>query len=295
LEAKPMNIDFHYAAIKVLAHQAGFSIPDSQLIAYASQYVDDATAHKEVVLNKNPGVSEIRYINGEFDPICTAHKHLDYAKGMINRRSRALVYVCFHFIHSLEGTKDFSQRKVKRDGVLARELVMLALKEWKESKSRIEKRRALIKLGVALHSYADTWSHQGFSGYWDDQNNDISKLEIKNGAKWYEKAGVSTFLSYAAPNIGHAEAGTVPDRSEAEWRCKPSKRSHKGEKNCDEFLEASEKILELLSTATTKGKGWNGIRAKLSKCLMNPCDDDSFIKQLDKNEWRKQFPKLGFN
>ena len=48
-----MNINFHYAAVKVLARHAGFSEGDSQTIAYASQFVDDATAHEEMALDKD--------------------------------------------------------------------------------------------------------------------------------------------------------------------------------------------------------------------------------------------------
>ena len=69
-----MDINFHYAAVKVLACHAGFPPRESELIAYASQYVDDANAHRKMNLNRKPGVAGIRFAHGEFDPICTAHK-----------------------------------------------------------------------------------------------------------------------------------------------------------------------------------------------------------------------------
>jgi hypothetical protein len=289
-----MNINFHYAAIKVLARQAGFSLPDSQLIAYASQYVDDATAYNKMAIDRDPGVSDIRYKGGEFDPICTAHKDLDYAKAVLNRRSRLLVYVCFHFVPSLAGTTDLSRRKVAKDGTLAKRMVTDALDAWKAGKSKEEKRRALVKLGVALHSYADTWSHQGFSGYWDSGNNNIGSLEIGRKGRGTKLDVVSQFLSYAAPDIGHAEAGKLPDQSEALWRCKPKKRSVKGENNCTEFIEASYAILDVLSKATKKGKSWRNTKARLRKCFMRPWNDDGF-KPSDKSEWRAQFPGLHFD
>jgi len=290
-----MNINFHYATIKVLAHQAGFSLPDSQLIAYASQYVDDAVAHNEMKLNEDPGIPDIRYKDMIFDPICTAHKDLDYAKGVINRKSRKLVYVCFHFIPSLMGATDISRRKVVKDGKPAREQVIDALNAWNENKkAREEKRRALIAVGVALHSYADTWSHQGFSGFWDSDNNDISNLETGPRGQSTLCKIASKFISYAAPDIGHAELGKLPDRSDIVWRCKPPKRTPEGESNCEEFLEASRTILDLLSNTTKKGKPWNDIKAKLRNCFMNPWDGDGF-KPSDRSEWRTQFPKLHFD
>jgi len=288
-----MNINFHYAAIKVLAHQVGFSLPDSQLIAYASQYVDDAVAHKKMALDKDPGVTDIRYKNGEFDPICTAHKDLDYAKAVLDRRGRVHVYVCFHFIPSRKGTTNLTRRRVEKDGKIAREMVTVALNSWNEGESKENKQRALIKLGVALHSYADTWSHQGFSGYWDSGNNNISKLETGPIGQGTHEL-VSKFLSYAAPDIGHAEVGTLPDRSEAVWRCKPKKRSTEGENNCTEFIEASHTIMDLLAKTKKKAKPWNDIKAKLKKCFMNPWDGDGF-KSSDKSEWSTQFPGLNFN
>jgi len=41
-----MQTDFHYCAVKFLAHMAGFDEAEAETIAYASQYVDDATEHK---------------------------------------------------------------------------------------------------------------------------------------------------------------------------------------------------------------------------------------------------------
>ena len=64
-----MDINFHYAAVKVLACHAGLPPRESELIAYASQYVDDANAHRKMNLDRKPGVAGIRFAHGEFDPI----------------------------------------------------------------------------------------------------------------------------------------------------------------------------------------------------------------------------------
>jgi len=52
------------------------------------------------------------------------------------------------------------------------------------------------RLGIALHSYADTWSHQNFSGLQEPWNSVYP---------WYN------IFKSIAPNIGHAEAGHLPD------------------------------------------------------------------------------------
>jgi hypothetical protein len=53
----------------------------------------------------------------------------------------------------------------------------------------------LYQIGVATHSYVDTWAHQNFIGYYNEFNS---------------MAGV---LEKMAPNIGHADASHNPD-----WR-----------------------------------------------------------------------------
>lgn len=75
-----MQSDFHYCAIRTLAELAGFPSDEAQLMAYASQYTDDATEHKGIRINHVPTevAGEIARLdmtkNGRFEPVCTAHK-----------------------------------------------------------------------------------------------------------------------------------------------------------------------------------------------------------------------------
>lgn len=290
-----MNINFHYAAVKVLALHAGFSPTEAELIAYASQYVDDETAYKEMGVDKDPGVPGIRYSNGQFDPICTAHKQLDYVRGALDRRARVVVYSCFHFVPSFKPPSLKCRRQVVKNGTKAKALVVDALDKLDGSAGE-ERQRALIRLGIALHSYADTWSHQGFSGLWDHDNNDIQKLRVKSGNGWKAASVMSQLLSYAAPDIGHAEAGVLPDASNMSWDCTPPKMV-RGRDNCTEFLEAAEALLELLSGATGGGGAWSAIRPKLEKCFREPVEGDDMataLRHKRNNSWRREFPEAKF-
>lgn len=281
-----MDINFHYATVKVLAEHAGFAPADGELIAYASQFVDDATAYERMGLDEDPQVDGIRYSCGEFDPICTAHKDIDYAASITSRRARRLVYVCFHFIPSLaQGGEAAAARQVAPGNPLARALVEEAIAALAGA-TGVARERALIRIGAALHSYADTWAHQGFSGFWDSPNNDISGLRTKVDGKWRHVDPVSTFVSYAAPDIGHAEAGTLPDRTDATWDCKPPKLAPRRD-NGAEFLKAAREILALLSGATGVGQPWGAIKPKLETCFHQPASGEAALPQ---SSWAREFP-----
>jgi len=286
-----MNINFHYAAIKALAEHAGFSARESQLIAYASQFVDDATRHEILNLDKDPNVPGVRFERGEFDPICTAHKDIDYVTNLTKPRAHLLVYACFHFIPSLKGARGRPAfRRVERGGDLAKKLVSDAVLSLSGSSGQ-DRMRKLIALGIALHSYADTWSHQGFSGFRDSSNNDISHLRVKtDSGQWKDVDVLSALVSYAAPDLGHAETVTLPDRSELAWDCIPAKTTSKRD-NCREFLKAAKAILSLLSKATGTGKPWSGIKKKLEFCLRHPACD---MKAGRDSPWTRRFGKTRF-
>ncbi|MBN1760736.1 MAG: hypothetical protein JW863_20575 [Chitinispirillaceae bacterium] len=81
-----MQIDFHHAVTYVIARCAGFSAADSSIIAYAAQYVDDAS---------NSGV--IRFEGGiQYSRISSAH-HLVDARNF-KELANLLVWIPFHFL-----------------------------------------------------------------------------------------------------------------------------------------------------------------------------------------------------
>ena len=65
-----MQKDFHYFAIAVLCRAAGFNPADALTIAYASQYVDNATESELIRIDIGGG-----YL--KFDPVCTCYQGLD--------------------------------------------------------------------------------------------------------------------------------------------------------------------------------------------------------------------------
>ncbi len=80
-----MNIDFHYYAVRVLAHYAGFEPDEAHVIACASQYVDNSTEGDPIRLKGQ------EYC---FDPVRTAWMHLESTGTEVQR----MVYMPFHFV-----------------------------------------------------------------------------------------------------------------------------------------------------------------------------------------------------
>ena len=285
-----MKIDFHYNTIRLLAEKAGFSPKDAQIIAYASQFVDDATDHKPLKITGNLKVNSERYDGKYFDPICTAHKGLQFISDL-KRVVQFKIYVSFHFLPSkvYDEGKDFCYVTTPA-GEIATLLIQRALNILKKDK---EKNRIpnLIRLGIALHSYADTWAHQGFSGLNSSQDNDISKISIFKAHKWEKLSRIKQLEYNILPDIGHAEAKDFPDIAYLKWKYTYKSSGKTVERNNSEiFFAASKNIYDILSNFNEQNSEWESFNARLYKCF-------SFINDSDKDKYeffQKLFPEIGF-
>jgi hypothetical protein len=97
----------------------------------------------------------------------------------------------------------------------------------------------LYRIGIALHSYADTWAHQNFTGTQDGFN----ALE-PSGFMASMKLAVSVL-----PAVGHLQAGTTPDLPQAWWsdsRLEPGRATID---NSVRFLDAARMIYRFLRTS----------------------------------------------
>ncbi len=248
-----MKIDFHYGVIKKLAELSGFSTIDSEIIAYASQYVDEADENIKMLINDLP--DEIKktslYNDRKFQLIRTAHKNLlQYFENISFSEEHKWVYVSFHFIPDIFilGNKDWI---VTKNNDLALRLVNEAIDALKRSECSAERCRALIKFGISLHSYADTWSHQNFSGI-NSNVNKVSEFKVKmNNDLYWKDQIIDDTLGQLIP-IGHAGVGEYPDFINAQMIYKKyngvmsdvddgyyKKRS---QSNLEEFKQAAENI-----------------------------------------------------
>ena len=308
-----MQIDFHYCMVRLLSEKAGFTPDEAQIIAYASQFVDDANANKSFKIKDVPDFGFERYKNGYFDPVCTAHKDIENVKGL-DPIVQKKVYISYHFIpkEKFEGTKTLDpvndlnyEYKTAPNNSFSREILNIALNELRGNKKN--RQQKLIKLGIALHSYADTWSHQGFSGKKSRKDNDIERVRLYQGSDVEE---VSTSLlgifGELAP-IGHIQASVYPDRSDLAWRYE---QDYDGfdvhRENTLIFLEAALTIYETLCEFNDVSPSWKQIVDKIKECLSVPTDSKKakFKKYVevfpevefdyDHDEWRRAAMKQGF-
>jgi hypothetical protein len=277
--------DFHYCTIRILAEKAGYSPEDAQIIAYASQYVDDASDHEKMNVDGHLDILSHRFTENTFDPVCTSHKGLQFIKGF-KEDVQHKIYLSFHFLPDLENSDSFI---VTKNCNLSGKLVLNCVAEL--SKSVDEYRTLnLIRLGIALHTYADSWTHQNFSGIHSSRDNDIKTIEIFKNGKW-EKLSALVKLEYdSLPDIGHAEAGSLPDLSHLKWRFVKESGSEIYERdNPLLFLDAAENIINKLKGLNNL-KDWSLIKQKLQECFAFEVDDiDEKFKI-----YQRLFPEIGF-
>lgn len=202
-----MNIEFHYYTVYLLALRAGFQDSDAETIACSSQFVDHNIISYRAKTDR-----------GEYAIAPT--QNYGFADEAYTRE----VYVPFHF---LPGTVE-EPRARRHDGASnyfnttpnsprAKELLVTALKT-----------RNPYRIGIALHTYADTWAHQNFTGRLEPWNRVETNTPI--------------------PPIGHAQCLTRPDDSALRWDDKRLVPEHRRVDNRTRFTRAARQIYKYLCT-----------------------------------------------
>ena len=245
-----MQKDFHYDIIYALAKEAGYKDNEASIIAYASQYVDDNTDREYTIAD---GDQEF-YVSfpdrigksGElYFPIIT--QAVDITSFKLN--TQRYVYAPFHFIpgdNNVEINGKMNPLCTTRGCKNAVTLIQEAIKS-----------KDFYRIGVALHTYADTWSHERFSAFREDWNK-VHKSLIEG----------------LPPNIGHAEVFHKPDEISVEWI---DKRFGKEKiNNRERALLASEHIFNFIKKGRIQ---WNDVKSVFEN-IMNAKNFDERIKNI---------------
>lgn len=205
-----MQIDFHHATTWVVARAAGFSVEEANIIAYSSQYVDDATNY-----------GYIQFSNGAaYERVPSAHSMLNYKN--LQDLKNMKVWVPFHFLPGNGGLPagenpegSFIRKLVCKPGsYIAQDMVEECIRDK-------HRPYALHRLGITSHVFVDTWGHQGFAGV----QHDINKVENLKGADGELAEGFmekfsnffSDLLQDDIPSLGHGQALSNPDLPYDSW------------------------------------------------------------------------------
>lgn len=244
-----MEKDFHYHLTYAAAKLTGLKEPD--VVAYACQFVDDNNEGQFSIDGTAEEFPEkLKAGGGYYYPVMTQ----SLSPKSLDSYVQKFVYVPFHFLPGnnnilIKGKKNPLSTTPNSDN--AKIMVQKAL----ESSNP-------YRIGIALHTFADTWSHQNFTGLREEWNAIYP---------WY-----NVFKSLV-PNIGHAEAGHSPDVISEKWT---DYRLQSGSRNIDNrqrALDAIETIYQILQNATSSGTPWKDIKSDFVKIIETE-DYDSRIK-----------------
>jgi hypothetical protein len=246
-----MRIDFHFYTIYALARSVGFSPDNAYVIAYASQYTDDEV-NENTILFEN---------GGEFEPVITAHRIFDPMA--VSERICKKVWVPFHFLPGNKGA-GIDQMFTVANGDLAQAIINQFLSYGLLPYN-------LHLLGIILHAYADTWSHQNFMGMRNGMNR-ASELRVQ---------GENIYIYNLAPTLGHAQTGSTPDEPRLEWEYINYQGELQQIANYNRALEAAQNCHRVLSQFIDKFEDnfrdsrfrpWEQIEGKILDLLRTPAD-----------------------
>jgi hypothetical protein len=156
--------------------------------------------------------------------------------------------------------------------------------------SSVSKPYLLHRLGILLHVYADTWSHQNFLGLKHEDLNDVRKLDVKGETKLtlrtlFEKIKEKA-LEYSAPKLGHAQAGTIPDEPYREWKYEDYKGRKYDISNIERTLDAAQSCYQFLIKVLDRFPGfsvrsrvpWHEIAARVGNLFQTKRELEDRVK-----------------
>ena len=327
-----MDITFHYFAIKTLARKAGFEEDEAQAVAVYSQFIDDFNWIKYIrCLNipdyiKNDADCDL-YISNKlnpmnFNPAMTGFiGYIDMAFLALTRTQKFTVSP-FHFIVPSLNQIDANVRTVPAvvgDGSLISDVILDARDKLLAQDE--DRYISLMRLGMVLHTFADTYAHQLFSGYnsWVNDvevtrvtdnvtKRDLTKQvrnEIEENVRAVKQAQNAGGDNALLPSIGHMWAGHTPDLTNLSFEMNFKSSEHVNgydrtyaRSNTETFVTACKHILNLLLSCLGKedvsDNDWAEFSRRLADAfLFNFPDKD--VENTLAVHWQAIFPEYQYH
>ena len=238
-----MEKDFHYFLTYALVKVTGFENPD--IIAFASQFVDDNNEGQFYIDGAMEAFPQrIANSGGYYYPIMTQ----SLSPKSLDPYVQKYVYVPFHFVPG-DGSVVIGKKNNAFSTTPGSPVAVALLRQALESKNPYQ-------IGIALHTFADTWSHQNFSGFQESWNSVYP---------WY-----NVFKSIV-PNIGHAEAGHSPDVISETWT---DHRLKTDIVNSQRAFQATSQIYKTLRRKSGQGPLWTDIQKDFKRIINAPGYDE---------------------
>lgn len=282
-----MDLNFHYFAVKTIARDAGFGENDAQLIASYSQFIDDYDIWKNYMFLEVPDYAKslaTKYPWGySFYTVTTGFTSLfDTARLSLPKYQREIV-VPFHFIpvRKLKDIPNDAPRSEYRTApaditgsFLIRHLLDGAKDQYLANPGRYE----LMRIGMLLHTFADTYAHQNFSGFhgWENFSYLVKVTDNFDHGKDITKDYNPDFYG-GIYSVGHANVNHAPDDTFAEFEMSMAENENQSKKesytlhfsrsNAQVFADAAKQIFRYLYACQGKPEPteeeWNTLREKL--------------------------------
>lgn len=290
-----MDISFHFFAVKTMAMVAGYEESIANSIANYSQFIDDFNWYRYCNVSSIPDyvtndkTLDLVITNNIFmkiiNPATTGFYDIVDLASLVLPRSQKFTVAPFHFIPQ-NATKvrqnDYrTYPAVWGDGSYISKMLEDAVNDLLNCKDRNEYKYIYMHLGMLLHTFADTYAHQKFTGYntWENkvkltkvQNNitgrDETEIYRSKIMEWLNTLG-RIVPDFAAMSIGHMLIKHVPDLTHLtfsmEYRETQSGRNVVYTRsNTEVFTDLCRGMINILRRGLRKGEmtdsEWNRIR-----------------------------------
>lgn len=288
-----MDISFHYFAIKTVARAAGYDERQAQRIATFSQFIDDFNWYAYFRAGNIPEYIKAPNLDIVFNetlkiinPVTTGFSDwFDMATLILPRPQRYTVSP-FHFIpQDAQSVAEGDRRTVPAtldDG----SYISTELRELQNdiAAGMINENDSLMKMGMLLHTFADTYAHQLFTGFNNRVNSAklISASDNITGADvteqyhfWIEQwiAKAERIIKTKLPTIGHMAIAHIPDLShlsfEIEYKRNDGATGRHSRSNTTAFVATCGQIYDymrsVLGEAHLANMSWDELSPKLAE------------------------------
>lgn len=174
-----MEIDFHHGTVYALSRMAGFTPDDAYIIAYSSQYVDDAGTYFASQLLKVFEWHAVFFEDyGVFEYIDSSHAMYDIA--MWKELDQHKVWIPFHFLPAGIGAQFIDKALCKKAWDIEAQWMNPVAKDMVDEvvNNAGNYPWGLHRLGITMHVLADTFAHQNFAGINCQEDNNVKNITI---------------------------------------------------------------------------------------------------------------------